>query len=407
MTANRLTDLRRIYAVQGIRAFAYGFGSVVLGVGLAREGLSGTEVGAVLASLLAGSAVVSLGLVTRADRIGRRRIYVALLVAMGISGMVFALTDAVPLLVVAALTGTLSVDVVESGPFTSLEQAMVPQVAGRDAATAFGRYNAVASLLGSVGALAAGGPAVLARTQPTAPPSIRWLLLYPVAAAAAILMAARLSPAVEAPAGRGPGLSATSRSPVIRLAALFAVDSFAGGFVVQTFIAFWLTRVLGASALLVAVTLGAAGFLQTASFMVAPWVAARIGLLRTMVFTHLPSNVFLALLPVAPSVPVAVAFLLARFSLSQMDVPARQAFLAALVPADERAAAASVTNAARTAARPVAAPIAGAVVGVGASGLPFFLAGGIKALYDVVLFLSFRGVPLDVDRRIDSGAPHG
>lgn len=396
-----MSDLHRIYAVQAVRAFVYGFGSVLLGASLEDAGFSGLEVGLIFAALLAGSGLVSLTLVRRADRLGRRRLYVVLLAAMGVSGTIFALTDSFPLLVLAALTGTLSVEVVESGPFTSVEQGMLPAVSGSTqgsagTARAFGAYNAIAALLGSAGALAAGGPDVLRQLIPRTPQGQRWLLVYPLAAAVALSIARRLSPAVEAGPvlDTGPALR-QSRKPVLRLAALFAVDSFAGGFVVQSFVVFWFAREYGASTQLMGTVLAATGLLQAGSFVLAPKLALRFGLLNTMVFTHLPSNLFLALIPLAPNLPTALTFLLLRFPLSQMDVPTRQAYLALLAGPQELAAAASVTNAARTAVRPLSAPIAGAATGSSVSGLPFFLAGGLKAVYDLALYFSFRRLPVD------------
>jgi Na+/melibiose symporter-like transporter len=410
-------DRRRIYAVQGIRAFVYGFGSIILGASLARAGLSGTAVGVVFAALLAGSALASLLVTGRADRLGRRFLYRGLLAAMGIAGTIFALTDWLPLLILAALTGTVSVDVVESGPFTSLEQAMLPRTVHKEggAARAFGVYNAVAAVVGSAGALAAGGPELLRGVLPAAPTGQRWLLLYPVAAAVALVVAAGLSHAVEPPAraergSRRPRRALDrSRSPVLRLAGLFAVDSFAGGFIVQSFLVYWFTEVLGASTMVMGIALAAAGLVQAASFLAAPRIAARIGLLNTMVFTHLPSNVLLALIPLVRSVPAALALLVARFALSQMDVPTRQAYLAALAGPSELSAAASVTNATRTAVRPLAPPLAGAAVGTAVPGLPFFVAGGLKIVYDLALYVWFRKVPVEGDRdsRISRAAPPG
>jgi MFS family permease len=401
-------DRRRIYAVQGVRAFVYGFGSVILGASLARAGLSGAEVGLVFAALLAGSALASLLVASRADRVGRRLVYRGLLAAMGVAGSTFALTDSLPLLILAALTGTVSVDVIESGPFTSLEQAMLPRAAGPSTARAFGVYNAVAALVGSAGALAAGGPELLREVLPGVPPGQRWLLLYPAAAAVALVVSAGFSEAVEPPPearGEVGGLGRRralerSRRPVFRLAGLFAVDSFGGGFIVQSFLVYWFTEVLGASTAVMGVTLAAAGLVQAASFLAAPRIAARIGLLNTMVFTHLPSNVLLILIPLVPSLPGALALLVARFALSQMDVPTRQAYLAALAGPEELSAAASVTNATRTAVRPLAPPLAGAAVTSAVPGLPFFIAGGLKIVYDLALYAWFRRIPIE-----EAGAP--
>jgi predicted MFS family arabinose efflux permease len=355
-------DLRLIYLLQALRAFAYGFASVILGASLAHSGLSGSQVGLVFASLLAGSAIASLGLARRADRLGRRRVYATLFVLMAIAGTVFAQTDSLLLLILAGLTGTLSVEVVESGPFTSVEQAMIPEVAGARTTSAFGTYNAYASLLGAGGALLAGGPDALRGSFPSLPADQRWLLVYPVIGVVAMVMVGGLSSRVEAKDGAAStGRLATSRRPVVILAGLFGLDSFAGGFIVQSFLVFWFTKRFGASTGLMGVVLAATGVIQAASFVAAPRIAARWGLLNTMVFTHLPSNVILALIPLAPNLGVALGLLLFRFPLSQMDVPARQAYLAALA-GPERAGGGRVDHERRVHGR---APVRGAAGGRG------------------------------------------
>ena len=384
-------DARRIIGVQALRAFVYGLGSVVIGVSLEREHLSGTEVGVVLMGLLAGAAIVSVLLARYGDRVGRRRAYRALLLVMGGAGAVFALTAWTPALVLAALTGTVSTDVVESGPFTSLEQAMLPQAAGeREPTRLFGAYNTVATLAGSLGALAAGATGLLAGGSP------RWLLAYPLAAGAAAAVAAGISPAVEGVPMTGNEPRSPlhhSRGIVVRLSGLFALDSFGGGFVVQTFIAYWFARKFGTQPETLGLVFFAVGILQALSFQAAVRLAARIGLLRTMVFTHLPSNVHLAAIAFAPSESVAIALLLARFALSQMDVPTRQAYVVGVVEPDERIAAAAYTNTARYAVRPVAPLLAGPLLQV-ALGAPFLVAGALKSVYDLGLYALFRRVRL-------------
>lgn len=382
--------------MQALRAFAYGLGSVLIGTTLARRGLSGAEAGLVLGALLAGTALVSVGLGRYGDRVGRRRAYRLLLVAMAISGAVFALTDSVPALLLAALTGTVSTEVVESGPFTSLEQAMLPHAAGeRDPTRVFGTYNTIATLAGSLGALAAGGPTLLDTS------SAHWLLAYPLVAAVALVPAARLSPAVE----RGDELEAEPRPPlhrsrgiVRRLSALFALDSFGGGFVPQTFIAYLFTRKYGASPETLGLVFFAVGILQALSFQAAVRLAGRIGLLRTMVFTHLPSNLLLAAVAFAPNLETAIALLLGRFALSLMDVPTRQAYVVAVVDPSERTAAAAYTNTARYVTRPVAPLVAGATL-QGALGAPFVIAGTLKSAYDLGLYALFRNVEVEGERR--------
>ena len=393
-----MSDVRLIFSVQAVRAFLYGFSSILIGASLAESGLDETSVGIVFTAMLLGMAISSLAVGRWGEAIGRRRVYGALLVVMGAAGMVFALTGSVPFLVLAALTGTLSTDPNESGPITSVEQAMLASTPATERSRVYGRYNAVAYLAGAAGALVAGGPAALRELLPALPPDKRWLLVMPLGAVACAVLASRLSSAVEvdasvAPAERG---LRRSRSTVQRLAALFSLDAFAGGFIVQSFIVFWFGRQFGADAALMGLVFFGVGLLQAASSVIAGWLGARIGLLNTMVFSHLPSNVLLALIPLAPSLLVAVALLLARSALSQMDVPARQAYVAALVDPAERTAAAAYTNAARHVVRPAGPALASVSMGMSA-GLPFLVAGGLKVVYDVALYFAFRRVRLGDD----------
>ena len=351
-----------------------------------------------LASLLAGIALVSALIARRGDRIGRRRCYRLLFVGMAAAGTVFALTGWLPALIIAGLSGTVSTDVVESGPFTSLEQAMLAHAAEEQPTRLFGTYNTVATLAGSLGALI-----VLVGS------SSRWLLIYPVAAAAGLLASARLSPAVE----RGHELAEEplpplhrSRGIVMRLSGLFALDSFGGGFVPQTFIAYLFVRKYDASPHALAVVFFAIGILQALSFQAAVRIAGRIGLLRTMVFTHLPSNMLLAAVAFAPNLAAAIALLLARFALSQMDVPTRQAYVMAVVDPSERTAAAAYTNTARYLTRPIAPLLAGATLR-GALGAPFFIAGALKSIYDAGVYILFRSVEIEGERPSKPAAASG
>jgi MFS family permease len=392
---NLSADARRILAVQALRAFAYGLGSVLLGVTLADSGLDGAQVGLVLGALLGGAAIASFAIARAGDRVGRRRWYVALLFVMGLAGTVFAVTDSVPLLVLAALTGTVSTEVVESGPFTTLEQAMLPQAAGERGTTRlFGTYNSVATLAGSVGAL---GAVTVALFDLDAQ---RLLLVYPLAAALALVPAATLSTTFEPPRARGARAAGglhRSRGIVHRLAGLFALDSFGGGFVTQAFVAYWFVERFGTSTATLGVVFLAVGFLQAGSFLVAVRLAARVGLLRTMVFTHLPSNVLLACIPLAPTQAGAIALLLARVALSQMDVPTRQAYVVAVVDPDELTAAAGATNGVRYVSRPFGAVLTGPLVQI-SLGAPFVVAGIVKSVYDIGLYGLFRHVRLGSSR---------
>ncbi|HJP65193.1 MAG TPA: MFS transporter [Actinomycetota bacterium] len=391
-------DLRLILSVQALRALLYGFGSVVIGAALADAGLSDAKVGLVFTAMLAGFAVSSVVAGTIGDRLGRRRLYLGLLALMGLAGSVFALTASFPLLALAALTGTVSVEPNESGPITSLEQAMIPHAsAGAQRGRAFARYNAIAYLTGSIGALAAGGPDFFRRFFPALPAGQRFLLAFPVIAVACVLVAMRLSAQVEGgreltPERRFPIVR--SRSTVAKLSALFAMDSFGGGFVVQAFIVFWFHRKFGASTEVMGVVFFAAGLLQSGSSLAAGWLGSRIGYLNTMVFTHLPSNVFLLLVPFMPNLASAIAMLLVRFAISQMDVPARQAYVVSMVDPDERTAAAAYTNTARYVIRPGGAALGGWVTQTIGLASPFVAAGGIKIAYDLILLATFRRVAL-------------
>jgi predicted MFS family arabinose efflux permease len=381
-------DVGRILAAQALRAAAYGFAAVILGVVLDGRGWSGTEVGALLAAIVAGSAVTSVLVATYGERLGRRRSYGLLYVGLAASGVAFAVTGRFAILAAVALTGTLSTEVVESGPFTSLEQAMLAETTpGGSRASVFGTYNAVATLGGAGGALLAGAPRTVGP---------HWFaVLVPVALLGAAL-AASLSAAVEAPRREGPGgRFGLSRSgpTVARLSGLFAVDSLGGGFVVQAFMAYWLHRRFGASPASLGAIFAAIGLLQTASFLLAGRLARRFGLLNTMVFTHLPSNVVLAAVPLAGTLPVAAGLLFARSALAHMDVPTRQAYVMALVDPGERTAAAAWTNSVRYAVRPLGPVLGGALTQV-ALGAPFVIAGAVKAAYDLAIWRWFRRVPL-------------
>ncbi len=389
--------LATVLASQALRGLGYGLAAVQLGAVLRGRGLDARGVGLVLAAVVAGSAVASLALGRWGDRLGRRRAYGLLYLALAAAGVVLAAGGPLWLLALVALSGALSTEVVESGPFTTLEQVVLASTGAAQAEVVrgFGLYNAVATLAGSAGALLG-----------ALPPDRRLLGgVLAVVGVAGAMLATRLPGGVEAP-GPEPGSPrrplASSRPTVTRLAALFAVDSLAGGFVVQAYIAYWLGVRYGAPTSVVGVVFAAVGVLQAASFLAAPALAARFGLLRTMVFTHLPSNLLLAAVPLAPSLPLAVALLLARTCLSQMDVPTRQAYVMALVPAPERTAAAALTNTARYLTRPAGPALAGLLQPLGLA-LPFVVAGAAKSAYDLALWRLFRPVVLPAQPATTTG----
>jgi MFS family permease len=404
MTMARPSDGRRVLglvlAAQGLRGVGYGLAAVQLGAILRGQGLDAQGVGLVLAAIVAGSAITSLGLGYWGDRLGRVRAYRLLYVALALAGVVLALDGPAWLLALVAMSGALSVEVVESGPFTTLEQVLLASTnASQTQITrGFGAYNAVATLAGAAGALLG--------TLPADPRLLGGTLA--VVGIVGALLATRLPRSVEVQAPRPqPGAGrprplASSRPVVVRLAGLFAVDSLAGGLVVQAWIAYWLGIRYGAPTSVIGVVFAAIGVLQAASFLAAPLIAARVGLLQTMVFTHLPSNLLLAAVPLAPSLPAAIGLLLARTVLSQMDVPTRQAYVMALVPSSERTAAAAVTNTARYVTRPVGPALAGLLEPMGLA-WPFVVAGATKSAYDLALWRLFRPVRLPADATITTG----
>jgi predicted MFS family arabinose efflux permease len=400
-------DSRRILVAQALRALIYGLGSVLLGSTLAALGLSPAQTGLVLAAVVGGAVTGSVVIGRYGDRWGRRRTYAGLYVALAATGVVFASTGRWWVLALVALGGALSTEVVESGPFTSLEQAMLAtDLAGHELARGFSLYNAVAAAAGSLGALAAALPGLTRHLWAGAPADQRWFLAFVPVAVAGAAVARSLSASVEAstPAGSPMRALGPSRGVVTRLAGLFALDSFAGGFTLTAFIAYWFAHRFGTSTATLGALFAAVGVLQTASFLVAGRLAERFGLLATMVGSHLPSNLLLASLAFAPNSAVAAAVLLARVTLSQMDVPTRQAYVMALVTPGERTAAAATTNTVRYVTRPVGAALGG-IVASAAIGAPFLIAGSIKSAYDVVLWRWFRRVPLPKEPETEETTP--
>ena len=382
-------------AARAVRTFAYGFQAVLLGVYLDRAGWAPWQVGAILTATLLGSAALTAVFTATADRYGRRRVLKLAALSMAASGTAFAVTTSYPVLLLAALTGTVGVTTGEVGPFLSLEQAMLPLATSAARRTrAFSLYNLLGALAGTLGALAAGTPVLLQRAGLTADGAFRAMFLaYAALGLVTLGLFSRLSPRVEAAsvAQTASGLR-RSRANVLRLAALFVVDSLAGGFVMQSMIAFYFSARWGAGPEVLGPVFLGAGLLQAASFYAAGRLGERIGLINTMVATHLPSNVLLMAIPLAPSLAWATGLLLARFALSQMDVPVRQSYVMAVVDPEERVAAASLTNIVRNVAQATTPLVAGASMQLLGLGAPFLIAGAMKIAYDLLLFACFRNV---------------
>jgi MFS family permease len=398
--SNPSRDRALIFATRAVRMFGYGLVSVVLVLYLAAIGLSGAAIGIVLALTLLGDAAVSLWLTTHADRVGRRRVLLAGALLMVAAAAGFAASTWLPVIVVAATVGVISPSGNEVGPFLAVEQAALTQVSpDTNRTTLFAWFNLVGSFATAAGALAGGALAggLIASGMAAADGYRLVIVAYAVVGLALAGLFSLVSPNVEvqdAPdvsISRRLGLHRSQRT-VARLSVLFGLDAFGGGFVVQSLVAYWFHLRFGADPALIGGVLFAANLLAGISALVAGRIAARIGLIETMVVTHLPSNVLLILVPLMPTLPLAVAVLLARFSISQMDVPTRQSYTMAVVDPDERSAAAGITGIARSIGASVSPLIAAPLVATAAlAGLPFVLAGGLKIAYDLLLWRSFRG----------------
>lgn len=388
-----------LFAARAVRTFAYGFLSVILGLYLAALGLRSGEIGLVFSGALAGGALMTVVITAVADRAGRRRVLALGAVLMALAGAAFAVSDRLVLLTLAAVIGTISPSGGEVGPFLSLEQAILPQTSSSERrTTVFAWYNLVGSLAAALGSLAAGVPSLLQATGVGEVAAYR-VLVWAYAAAALVLLGlyTRLSPAVEVePAmarARGGRLGLhRSRRIVVRMSLLFSLDAFGGGFLLQSFVAYWLALRFDADPAILGTIFFGANLLAGLSFLAAARVAERIGLINTMVFTHLPSNVLVLLFPFMPTLPLAVLVWLVRSMLSQMDVPTRQSYTMAVVDPDERSAAAGFTSVARNAAAALSPGLAGYALGASTLGLPFLVGGGLKIVYDLALFWMLRRV---------------
>jgi MFS family permease len=400
----RNPDVALLFATRILRMFGYGFLAVVLVLYLTSIGLSGGEVGLLLALTLLGDAAVSLWLTTHADRIGRRRVLLAGAILMLLAGFAFVATPVFAVLLVAATVGVLSPSGNEVGPFLAVEQAALSQlVSAKGRTTLFARYQLAGSFATAAGTLAGGILSQLALDRGASHVDAYRLVIigYAIAGGALALLFTRVSSRVEVPPAeaadetiRGRLGLHRSRGVVLRLSTLFALDAFAGGFAIQGFIAFWFHQRYGVDPGALGAILSAANVLAGISALAAGRMAARFGLVNTMVFTHLPSNVLLMLVPFMPNLPLAVVMLLARFAISQMDVPTRQSYTMAIVAPDERSAAAGVTGIARSlgvAASPlIAAPLFATAALASA---PFLISGGLKIVYDLLLYRSFKRLP--------------
>ncbi len=398
-----MSATRIIVAARILRTFSYGFLSVVLALYLAARGFAPAEIGVLFTVSLVGGAVMAASMALRADRWGRRRILITFALLMAFAGSVLALRGELWVLLLVALTGTISPSGLEIGPFLPMEQASLAGSRADVDVHIYAWYNVVGSL-----AVAAGG--LMVRVLPPLLREYGWdelsilrSFVWAFTTTGLVLATLYLALSSEVDAARpGSGKRTSplreSRRVVLRLSGLFGLDSLAGGLVIQSLVAFWFQQRFQVPVEQLGLLFFGTNLLSAASFFAAERISKHIGLLNTMVFTHLPSNVLLMLVPLMPSWPLAAAVLLGRHALSQMDVPTRQAYTMALVRPSERSAAAGLTNATRTAAASVAPSLSGVAYQTVAAGLPFVVAGALKIVYDLALWLTFRRVPIPEKR---------
>jgi MFS family permease len=398
-------DARLLFATRSLRLFAYGGLSVVLVLYLVGLGLSEANTGLLLTATLLGDTLVSLYLTTRADRIGRRRMLMIGAALMAAAGVAFAFTHRLWLLVIAGTIGVISPSGQEVGPFLSIEQAALSHVVpDRERTQVFAWYTLAGSLATALGSLSAGYLTHALQTTWTPVDSYRAVVIaYACVGLVLLLMFRAASSAVDVSKGASAPAPASllakfsglhhSHAVVLRLSALFALDSFGGGFVVQSFAAYWFYLRFGVDPRTLGTLFFAANVLAGFSALVASRLANRIGLINTMVVTHLPSNILLILIPLMPTLRLASLMLLLRFSISQMDVPTRQSYTMAVVTPSERAAASGITAVARTTGAAISPLLAGLLFARPALiNVPFFVAGTLKIAYDVLLLRAFRSV---------------
>jgi MFS family permease len=400
MSLKASKDTALLFATRITRLFAYGFLSVVLALYLAEAGLSEVQIGIMLTFTLAGDAAISLWLTTNADRIGRRRMLFVGALLMLLAGIVFMLTLNPILLTLAAIIGVLSPSGNEIGPFLSIEQASLAQlVPDKKRTRVFAWYNLVGSFATAVGALTGGWLAQGLQSNGWATLASYRVVLAGYALAGLILAFCflALSDGVETTENASSekhvlGLH-KSRRVVLKLSALFSLDAFAGGLIVQSMFALWFHLRFGVDSGVIGSIFFGANILAGISALLAVRIAQRFGLINTMVFTHIPSSIFLMIMPLMPSLTLAITLLLLRFSISQMDVPTRQSYTMAVVAPDERSAAAGVTSIARSVGAALSPSLAGIFIGIPTLiNVPFFLCGGLKIIYDLALWREFSAV---------------
>lgn len=406
-------DGRLLLAAKMVRMFAYGFLSVILAIYLKLIGFDDFLIGLILTTTLLNSVIFTLVASFYADKIGRRKFLLLYAALMSVSGFIFTISENYFALIIAAFIGTINITGAESGAFLTIEQAILPQTLKnvRKRNTVFAIYNMAGTLAMAAGVLLSGLPSVLQQHLQyfdivlNQIGSIKLLFaLYSVLGIVLLGIYLLLSQKIEVRDNlekqkdestqltKISSLTPKSRSIVMRLSGLFAIDSFAGGFMIQSIVSFWFFTRFGADLTTLSYIFSVSGVLTAFSFMAAAKIADRIGLINTMVFTHIPANILIIAVAFAPTLPIAVALYLLRMALSQMDVPTRQSYIVAVVREDERTTSAGITNISRNVTQAISPSLIGVLINSLSLAAPFIIGGALKVVYDVALYLNFRNV---------------
>ena len=406
-------DGRLLLAAKMVRMFAYGFLSVILAIYLKLIGFDDFLIGLILTTTLLNSVIFTLVASFYADKIGRRKFLLLYAALMSVSGFIFTISENYFALIIAAFIGTINITGAESGAFLTIEQAILPQTLKnvRKRNTVFAIYNMAGTLAMAAGVLLSGLPSVLQQHLQyfdivlNQIGSIKLLFaLYSVLGIVLLGIYLLLSQKIEVRDNlekqkdestqltKMSSLTPKSRSIVLRLSGLFAIDSFAGGFMIQSIVSFWFFTRFGADLTTLSYIFSVSGVLTAFSFMAAAKIADRIGLINTMVFTHIPANILIIAVAFAPTLPIAVALYLLRMALSQMDVPTRQSYIVAVVREDERTVSAGITNISRNVTQAISPSLIGVLINSLSLAAPFVVGGALKVVYDVALYLNFRNI---------------
>jgi MFS family permease len=406
-------DGRLLLVAKTVRMFAYGFLSVILAIYLKLIGFDDFLIGLIITTTLINSVIFTLVASFYADKIGRRKFLLLYAALMSVSGFIFTISENYFALIIAAFIGTINITGAESGAFLTIEQAILPQTLKnvRKRNTVFAIYNMAGTLAMAAGVLLSGLPSVLQQHLQyfdiglNQIGSIKLLFaLYSVLGIVLLGIYLLLSQKIEirdnlekqkdesTQLTKISSLTPKSRSIVMRLSGLFAIDSFAGGFMIQSIVSFWFFTRFGADLTTLSYIFSVSGVLTAFSFMAAAKIADRIGLINTMVFTHIPANILIIAVAFAPTLPIAVALYLLRMALSQMDVPTRQSYIVAVVREDERTTSAGITNISRNVTQAISPSLIGVLINSLSLAAPFVIGGALKVVYDVALYLNFRNV---------------